>query len=229
MKLSTMLAILVIVALAAGAGFVYSGAYDIAADEPHWPLTSGLIGTLRDRSVAARSSGIEVPPDLDSADRIQRGAGNYDAMCTGCHLKPGVHSSEIRKGLYPQPPDLSQAAPGPAPTAADAARAAARRFWTIKHGIKMTAMPAWSMGGMDDDTIWDMVALLQKLPTMDGNDYAALVAASEGHTHMGAEGGHDHGDASAPAGHVDPPEAPPHSHDDAPAPKKQGDGHDHAH
>ncbi len=33
--------------------------------------------------------------------------GNYDAMCAQCHLGPGLGDSEIHKGLYPAPPNLS--------------------------------------------------------------------------------------------------------------------------
>lgn len=217
------LLILAAIALAAAAGFVYSGVYNVAADEAHWPMTYGLLATLRERSIAARVGSIEVPPNLDDADRLRRGAGNYDAMCAGCHLRPGVHNSEIRKGLYPQPPDLAQAIPGRDPAEAATERAAARQFWIIKHGIKASGMPAWSRGGVDDETIWDMVALLRKLPVLDGKDYVALVASSEGHTHAGADGGHDHGGPAPPADHVDPPGAPPHSHE------KKADGHDHDH
>ncbi len=182
MQIVKVLVALAVIGLVAGAGFVYSGVYEIGADEPHWPVTSGLMKALRDRSVAARSHGIAVPPDLDSTERVRRGAGNYDAMCTGCHLKPGLDDSEIRKGLYPQPPDLAKIGKG-----ADAAR----QFWIIKHGIKMTAMPAWSTGGVDDGTIWDMVALLQRLSALTPAEYQALVEASAGHTHSGKHV-HDH-------------------------------------
>lgn len=208
MQTIKVLVVLAVIGIVAGGCFVYSGAYDIGADEPHWPATSGLIAALRDRSIAARSDGIEVPPDLGSAERVQRGAGNYDAMCTGCHLKPGVEDSEIRKGLYPQPPDLAKPAATPA--------RAARQFWVIKHGIKMTAMPAWSRSGVDDNTIWDMVALLQRLPALALEEYEALVKASGGHSHAGANTGHGQD-------HVDPPGSPPHSHD------KQEEPHDHQH
>ena len=128
-----------------------------------------------------------MPPDLASAERVRRGAGNYDAMCTGCHLKPGMEDSEIRKGLYPQPPNLAKGA--------EAQGDPARRFWTIKHGLKMTAMPAWSKSGVDDDTIWDMVALLQRMPSLSPGEYEGLVETSEGHTHAGA--GHSHVHAPA--------------------------------
>src|SRR3546814_12958820 len=70
----------------------------------------------------------------------------YAAMCTQCHLKPGLKDSELRQGLYPLPPNLSQVRVDPK----DA-------FWVIKHGIKMSEMPAWGMvPGHDDPTIWSM-------------------------------------------------------------------------
>jgi mono/diheme cytochrome c family protein len=176
------LAVLVVLAALAGVGFVYSGLYNIGADSPHWPTTFALVETLRERSIAARAAGIEVPVDLDDRARVRSGAGNYDAMCVACHLKPGQDESEIRRGLYPQPPNLAS------PEAA-AASDPASQFWVIKHGIKLTAMPAWSKAGVDDGTIWDMVAVLQELPTLSAQEFDALVEASEGHSHAQ---GHDH-------------------------------------
>jgi len=205
--------VLAVIALAAAAGFLYSGAYNVAADEPHWPVTHGLLETLKERSIAARIATIKVPADLDGAERLRRGAGNYDAMCVGCHLRPGVHNSEIRKGLYPQPPDLAQAIPGREPSSVLTERAAARQFWIIKHGVKASGMPAWSKGGMDDETIWDMVALLRKLPALDGTEYVALVASSEGHAHAGSADHHSDAETQ---------EAPSTQH-------KHEDGHEHAH
>lgn len=235
MKIVKVLVVLAVVALAAGAGFVYSGVYNMAADEPHWAVTYELLETLRERSIAARIGDIEAPADLTDVARLRRGAGNYEAMCTGCHLKPGMDDSEIRKGLYPQPPNLAQAAAHEHGTDGDS-HAAARQFWIIKHGVKASGMPAWSKGGMDDETIWDMVALLQRLPALTGEDYAALVAASEGHSHAGANGGHDHGGAgenapTAPSDHVDAPGSRPHSHGEKtkPIPQEMGEEGDHQH
>ena len=171
------------------AAIVWSGAYNIAADEPHWRVTERVIETLRNRSIAARSSDIAVP-ELDDESLIRGGAGNYDAMCTGCHLKPGVESTEPSKGLYPAPPDLTRK------RVEDPAAA----FWTIKHGVKMTGMPAWGKS-MEDEYIWGMVAFLRKLPDLSPEQYDGLVEAS---------GGHQHGAAEAVPARV---EAEPHSHD----------------
>ena len=212
-------------AVVATAGFVYSGIYNVAADVPHWAVTYRLLDTLRERSIAARIGAIEVPANLDDAERLRRGAGNYDAMCVGCHLRPGIQDSEIRKGLYPQPPDLARPMPGRDPSETATPRSAARQFWIIKHGIKASGMPAWSKGGVDDETIWDMVALLNKLPTLGATDYLALVAASEGHSHAGAGAGDEHGSSHETGSHVDPPGSPPHRHGEEKATGEQ----EHAH
>jgi mono/diheme cytochrome c family protein len=194
------------IGLVAGAAAVYFGVLDIAADTPHSPLVYRLIETAREQSISRRAHNLTAPANLADADRVRRGAGNYAAMCVNCHLAPGKGDSEIRMGLYPAPPDLSQ-------PAKITAGAAARQFWIIKHGIKATAMPAWSKGGMDDEAIWDLVAFLQGLPALSANQYFALVEASDGHSHGGlaAEdgmdskpippaqkaGGHEHADGHA--------------------------------
>ena len=169
-----LLGLLALVAAGAGA-VIWSGGYSIAADDPHWPLTERLIETVRDRSIEARLSGISVP-DLADESLIRTGAGNYDAMCAGCHLEPGEDHTELNSGLYPAPPNLGQ----------DEIDDPAEAFWIIKHGIKMTGMPAWGKS-MEDEYIWGMVAFLQRLPGMSADQYRELVEASEGHTHGTAE------------------------------------------
>src|SRR5665213_3237795 len=94
--------------LAAGAAvFGYSGLYNIGADDHHTKPVFTVLQTLRDRSIQLRSKDIIVP-NLKDPQLILKGAGQYAAMCTDCHLKPGMKDSEIRPGLYPQPPNLSQ-------------------------------------------------------------------------------------------------------------------------
>ena len=169
--LAVALALLVI-----GVGaFIWSGAYNIAADEPHWPLTVDVLEMARDRSIEARMTGIEVP-DLDGEALIRAGAGNYEAMCAECHLEPGDDASELSAGLYPAPPNLGH----------DGIDDPAEAFWVIKHGIKMTGMPAWGKS-MDDGAIWGMVAFLRQLPGMTESSYDELVESSEGHSHGSGE------------------------------------------
>ena len=185
--LITVLITLGVLALGAGA-FVCSGLYNIGADDHHTKPVFAIMQTLRERSIRARSAELTVP-NLDDSQLILKGAGQYAAMCTGCHLAPGMKDSEIRPGLYPQPPNLSQVRIDPK----DA-------FWAIKHGIKMSAMPAWG-GSHDDPTIWSMVAFLQKLPAMSPAQYKDIVARAPPDEDMDMDGGsdHSHGDSDAHA------------------------------
>jgi ketosteroid isomerase-like protein/mono/diheme cytochrome c family protein len=194
----TVVAVLAVLAAAAGV-FVYSGLYNIGADDPHSKPVFTVLQTLRDRSIHLRSEDLTVP-NLEDPQLILKGAGQYAAMCTECHLKPGMQNSELRPGLYPQPPNLSQVRIHPKVA-----------FWAIKHGIKMSAMPAWG-ASHDDPTIWSMVAFLQKLPGMTPQQYKDIVARAPpdedmdmdmggdeggGHSHGGGDaedGGHDHTD-----------------------------------
>lgn len=165
-----------------GYSLILSGSIDFAADSSHPPSITKFIERAREHSVSRQAKDIIAPADLASEERIRRGAGNYDAMCVGCHLSPGVQDSEIRKGLYPSPPNLAMAEVGTEEKNVDA-----RRFWVIKHGIKGSGMPAWAKGGMDDETIWDLTAFLKVLPKLSAAEYQARVEASEGHSHTGID------------------------------------------
>ncbi|MGH8042616.1 MAG: c-type cytochrome [Rudaea sp.] len=164
MKRCALVVVVVVLLIGMGLGiFAYSGWYNIGADDHHWSLTYNAMQMVRDRSIHVRSEGIKVP-NLDDPQLVLKGAGQYAAMCTGCHLQPGKDNSELREGMYPQPPNLSKLRVAPQ----DA-------FWVIKHGIKMSAMPAWGLSH-DDPTIWSMVAFLQKLPDMTPAQYKDIVA-----------------------------------------------------
>lgn len=142
--------------------FIGSGVYNIGADDHHTALVLAVIEELRERSIGVRANAIEVPR-LEDPSKIAMGASRYSALCVGCHLAPGLTKSDLRKGLYPHPPNLAQAA------TVDSRRA----FWTIKHGIKMSAMPAWG-STLNDETIWDLVAFIRKMPDMSPETYQQL-------------------------------------------------------
>jgi mono/diheme cytochrome c family protein len=163
----------VLIFVIAGGIFIWSGAYDIGADSPHWPVTRHLIGVLSDRSIHLRSSDISAPPLNDPA-LVKVGARHYAEMCAGCHLSPGMADTDLRRGLYPTPPNLTRFAPEPS-----------EAFWIIKHGIKMTAMPAWGKTH-DDQEIWAIVAFLQKQPKMGAAEYRELSGAGSTQGAMGA-------------------------------------------
>lgn len=160
--------ILFLIVVAAFGGIViYGGIYNIGADAPHSTAVYGLLRDLRQNAISHHSRDIRPPADLNDPKRVSAGAGLYNEMCTGCHLGPGIEPSELSQGLYPPAPQLAR---GDGLTAAE-------QFWVIKHGVKLTAMPAWGKTH-DDDLIWDMVAFIRQLPNLDARQYQAEVASA---------------------------------------------------
>jgi mono/diheme cytochrome c family protein len=103
----------------------------------------------------------------------------------------------MSQGLYPPAPELARGIK----------HTPEQTFWIIKHGVKLTAMPAWGKTH-DDDLIWDMVAFLQQLPKMNPQQYqAAVESAPKGHEEMMKGEGPDtasephHHDAERPHHH----------------------------
>lgn len=193
---AALVVVLLLVTAALVGAFIYSGVYNIGADAPHSRLVYGLLQELRDKAIARGAQGITVPADLNDPKRVAAGGGLYHEMCTGCHLGPGIAPTEMSQGLYPSAPDLARTDLSPA-----------EQFWTIKHGIKLTAMPAWGKTH-SDELIWDMVAFIQKLPNMSPEQYKKIVAsAPKDHEEMmeGMLGDQKHNMASAPHSHEPEP------------------------
>jgi mono/diheme cytochrome c family protein len=188
---STAFVLVVLVVLAAFAGiFIYAGVYNIGADAPHSRFVYGILDQLREGSISRYSKEIAAPADLNDPKRIAAGAGLYQEMCTGCHLGPGLEKSEMSQGLYPPAPDLTRSG-----------RSAREQFWIIKHGVKLTAMPAWGKTH-DDQLIWDMVAFIRRLPKLSPEQYKAAVAAAPAdHEEMMEQMKHG-ADTEHPAGHA---------------------------
>jgi mono/diheme cytochrome c family protein len=151
-----------------GIGFVYSGAYDIGADQPHWAMTSRFLEIVRIRSVKAHAANIALPSNLGDQARILAGAVHFASHCAICHSAPGVAASDLAEGMYPKPPELTHA-PG--------MWSARELFWIVKHGIKMTGMPSWADHG--DDQLWNSVAFLQKLPSLTPDSYKQLLESTK--------------------------------------------------
>ena len=192
--------IMLVVVTAITAVIVYAGVYNIGADAPHSKLVTMALQQVRERAIVHHSRNIVPPADLNTPKRLAVGAGLYTEMCSSCHLGPGLEKSELSQGLYPPAPELARGS----------TRSAAQQFWTIKHGVKLSAMPAWGKTH-SDDLIWDMVGFIRTLPKLSPEQYqAALASAPADHEAMmkGMAGMGDH--------HAKPPEATEHSHSQQP-------------
>lgn len=141
------------------------GWYDVAANRQHFqPVHSALERSMH-ASVRNHARGIEAPP-LGNPELIRRGAAIYHTHCVVCHGGPGVAQAAFGMSMQPVPGPL-----------VDAARRwkAAEMYWIVRHGIKMSGMPAWEFHLADDD-IWATVAFLAELPKLTPRTYAARIA-----------------------------------------------------
>lgn len=194
--------VLVVLGVVAGFGFIYSGAYNVAATDVHWPITRQLLHITVERSIAVHADNIQVP-ELGGREQLLSGVANFEAMCAGCHAPPGAEPSALAQGLSPRPPDMAHAAEH---------YSSAEIFWILKHGIKGSGMPAWGPTHSDEQ-LWTMVALVERMPEMTAADYQRLRAdaSAQGIGHQAGEASHagDHrtteaeADEPAVGGHTD--------------------------
>ena len=182
MAIKTVLATLSAAAVVAGLGvaaFVYSGAFNVAASDPHWPVTEWVLETARTRSIQVHAAGLAPPPGYDAQERVVGAVTHFGEHCASCHGAPGAARGEIAEGMYPAPPSLTDVAARYTP---------GELFWILKNGIKMSAMPAMASDG--DPMLWSTVALLESFKGMSADDYNNLWMLAQ---MQGEHGGMDHG------------------------------------
>ena len=145
-----------------------TGVVPIKASAGHWPITEWFLQFSKTRSIAFHSRGIE-PPPLDNRGLVRRGAGHYELGCRPCHGGANGDVPRIAEYMLPTPPDLTERAP---------TRTDAELFYVVKHGIKLTGMPAWPAPQRDDE-VWSVVAFLRQLPTLDPAAYRRLTRGEQ--------------------------------------------------
>lgn len=150
---------------------VYAGSYNVAASEDHSSFGRWVFSTTMHASVKRQAPAADKVPSLTEA-MVAAGAKEYQAMCEHCHGAPGINRREWAEGILPQPPHLAEAAAEWTP---------AEVFWLVKHGVKMTAMPAFGPTH-NDEALWNITAFVKQLPAMTKPQYEHL-AGSEAHEH----------------------------------------------
>lgn len=156
------------VAAAGAAAVVWGGLYDVAATTQHPALVFRTVATALDTSIERHAAGITTP-DLSNADLVRQGLPLYRSNCAACHGEPGIAAQPIARGMTPVPPPIVSPARDRPPN---------ELFWIVKHGIKMTGMPAWDLK-LTDDQIWSLVAFVSRLPDISPAAYKAALKAPD--------------------------------------------------
>jgi len=141
-----MLVILLLSALAV----VQFGLMPVNADGTHSSLEARIMPLVLHASIARHAAADNNPLEVNE-ENLKAGASTYKTMCARCHSTPGGNPSAYGQSFYPPAPQLL----GGMPNYTDS-----QLFWTIKHGIRNTGMPAWG-SMLSDDEIWQLVSLLK--------------------------------------------------------------------
>ena len=126
------------------------GLVPVNADGTHSSM-EGRIMPLALHASIARHASAETNPLSPNEDNLKAGVDTYKAMCARCHSTPDGVPSAYGQSFYPPAPQLMRGVSGYTDS---------QLFWTIKHGIRNTGMPAWG-GMLSDEEIWQVVSVLK--------------------------------------------------------------------
>lgn len=164
---ATVVALFVVLGVA-GLAFMYSGIYDVSASARDNPIVAKLLHGTYEASLHRHAGSDVAPGDLLSFENIRAGARMYDASCALCHGAPDRQLSAVGQGIQPAAPSLLSASRRNKP---------ALMFWTIKHGVNMTAMPSFGKT-QSDDAIWQVAAFIYAERGISRDKYDLLVHAN---------------------------------------------------
>ena len=192
------LGLLLVLALTVGG---YAPITAVPAESGWW---RNLVHSAYESALARRAQGVSRPQGWNDAARARAGAAAFDDMCASCHTPPGHAVSVQVQGMNPAPPRLDELLHRRTP---------AEAFYVLRHGVRMTGMPAFGHTH-SDGTLWELVAFLEAARDLDTRGYRKMVAAGRG---LSGDDGHDHSHG---------PRDVRQSGADGP---RRDDGHDHDH
>ena len=162
------LALVVVIALAAVGlwGWSVLARGFSARDEPS-SVEAFIAGRLRRMAIPRAARELKNP--VAASPEVLSGAMEHFAdHCAICHANDGSGKTLIGRGLYPKPPDMSQAA---TQNLTDG-----ELYYIIENGIRFTGMPAFGeeSSGTGDEESWALVAFIRHLPQITVEEVEAM-------------------------------------------------------
>lgn len=109
------------------------------------------------RASLKREAPRQLNPQALNDKNLIAGIHLYAMNCAVCHgISNGV-ASNIAKGLYQEAPQLARHGVEDDPDGIT--------YWKIKHGIRLTGMPAFS-GSLNDTQIWQIALFLKHMDSL---------------------------------------------------------------
>lgn len=168
------IAVIVVVVLAAeivvvGGGiawYLFSGRWTVAASEPHLRPVRWAAERVYRASVEGHAKAL--PIDAIANADVAAGGRLYAENCARCHAAPGGERPAWAEGMRPVPPHLPREGTPFEP---------GEIAWLLRHGIKMSGMPAWG-NILADRQLLDVAAFVDALP-ISAESYAQMLQTEE--------------------------------------------------
>lgn len=116
-----------------------------------WAAKTSLHATL------AREAGTAPSPVAVSDENLEAGIKLYGANCSACHGVSDSKPSTIAFGLYQKAPQLATDGVEDDPESVT--------YWKIRHGIRLTGMPAF-VNSLDDTQMWQIALFLKHMDSL---------------------------------------------------------------
>jgi thiosulfate dehydrogenase len=158
--LATIVVALVLAYLLLQSGYIPANADAEPGGLELWAANTSLGATLRREAPSGPN------PATLSDDHLIAGIKLYAKHCAFCHgTAAGDRSATpLAKGEYPRPPQFATDGVEDDPEGVS--------FWKIKHGIRLTGMPAWS-SALTDQQIWSLSLFLKHMDKLPPRSQAA--------------------------------------------------------
>jgi mono/diheme cytochrome c family protein len=170
--ISVISTIVVIAAIIGGFLIYIRGTGFSARAEPSW-MERVMAQNARKIATPADAKSLKNPREQQSSEMIAEADDHFVEHCGICHGVDGRGDTTIGRNLYPKVPDMTQH---------DTQQLSdGELYYIIFNGIRLTGMPAW---GSEDkpEAIWDLVALIRRLPKLSPEELKRLQMSAENAT-----------------------------------------------
>ena len=161
------LVIILLLGLAALGAGAYVLSRGLSARTEPSSIEAMIARPLRRLAIPGRARALKNPVP-GGTEVLSRSMAHFADHCASCHGNDGKGNTLIGRGLYPKPPDMTEAA---TQNLTDG-----EIYYIIENGIRFTGMPAFGeeAGNDNDQETWDLVHFIRHLPQMTPDEVAKM-------------------------------------------------------
>ena len=145
--------------------YVFSRGFS-AKDQPSG--TEAFVARRLRRLAIPRGARDLTNPVKAGPEVLSRAKEHFADHCASCHGNDGRGMTLIGRGLYPKPPDMTEAG--------TQELSDGELYYIIENGVRFTGMPGFGeeTENTQDTETWDLVHFIRHLPALTDEDVAAM-------------------------------------------------------